>query len=268
MPPSTLAPWLKPLSGRHLSFMEREELAILHARDFGGRETGRLLGRSASNRKVRRRSTVSRKLRRNAATRSGGLEHWATTAQWHAERAARRPKPTTNAVLRSYVQDRLAGVVVAPGGAAVPGPFVPWKGRRHGPRQARRWASAWARSRSPSACGSTFPGTRSCGSAARPSTRRSTCKAGGNAPRTDGLPAHRAGAAGAHARPGQVPCRPEAMISQRPAEAADRAVPAKPHCGLRGAIGRGTSSWGWAVPRSARWWSARRDARCCCTCPG
>ena len=144
MPPSTLVPWLKPLSGRHLSFMEREELAILHARDFGVRETGRRLGRSASNRKVRRRSTVSRKLRRNAATRSGGLEHWATTAQWHAERAARRPKPTTNAVLRSYVHDRLAGVVVAPGGAAVPGPFVPWKGRRHGPRQARRWASAWS----------------------------------------------------------------------------------------------------------------------------
>ena len=139
MPPSTLAPWSKPPSGRCLSFAEREELAILHAQDLGVREIGRRLGRSGS--------TVSRELRRNAATRSGGLEYRATTAQWHAERAARRPKPAklaTSAVLRSYVQDRLAGVVVAPGGASVPGPAVPWKGRRHGPRQDRRWAAAWS----------------------------------------------------------------------------------------------------------------------------
>ena len=111
------------------------------------REIARDLGRSASNREVRRRSTVSRELRRNAATRSGGLEYRATTAQWHAERAARRPKPAklaTNAALRSCVQERLAGAIVAPGGTAVPGPAVPWKGRRHGPRQNRRWAAAWS----------------------------------------------------------------------------------------------------------------------------
>jgi IS30 family transposase len=92
-------------------------------------------------------STVSRELRRNAATRSGGLEDRATTAQWHAERAARRPKAAklaTNAALRASVQERLAGHVAAPGGAAVPGPAVAWKGRRHGPRQNRRWAMAWS----------------------------------------------------------------------------------------------------------------------------
>ena len=38
----------------------------------------------------RRRSR--RELRRNAATRSGKLEYRATTAQWHAERRAKRPK--------------------------------------------------------------------------------------------------------------------------------------------------------------------------------
>ena len=61
--------------------------------------------------------------------------------------AARRPKPAklvTHPALRAYVQDRLAGAVVAPGGAAVAGPAVPWKGRRHGPRQPRRWAKAWS----------------------------------------------------------------------------------------------------------------------------
>jgi len=46
--------------------------------------------------------------------------------------------------LRTYVQDRLAGAVAAPSGAAVPGPVVSWKGRRHGPWQDRRWAAAWS----------------------------------------------------------------------------------------------------------------------------
>src|SRR4051812_25620814 len=57
-------------------------------------------------------STISRELRRNAATRSGGLDYRATTAQWHADRAAQRPKPVklaVNVALRTYVQDRLAG---------------------------------------------------------------------------------------------------------------------------------------------------------------
>ena len=54
------------------------------------REIGRRLRRSGS--------TVSRELRRNAATRSGGLDYRATTAQWHAERAAHRPKSAKLAV--------------------------------------------------------------------------------------------------------------------------------------------------------------------------
>ena len=139
MPPSTFAASSKPLSGRYLAFAEREELAILHAQGNGIREIARQMGRSAS--------TISRELRRNAATRGGGLEYRATTAQWHAERTGRRPKPAklaTNALLRKYVQDRLAGVIVLPSGAAVPGPAVSWKGRRHGPRKNRRWASAWS----------------------------------------------------------------------------------------------------------------------------
>jgi hypothetical protein len=139
MPPKILAPSSKPPSERYLSFMEREEIALLRAQGCGVRETARRLGRGAS--------TISRELRRNAATRSGGLEYRATTAQWHAERAARRPKPArlaVNATLRKYVQDRLAGAVAGPGGAAVRGPIVPWKGRRHGRRQHRRWGKAWS----------------------------------------------------------------------------------------------------------------------------
>ena len=139
MPPSTLSPSSKSLSGRYLSFAEREELAIQRAQGAGVREIARLMGRSGS--------TISRELRRNAATRSGGLDYRASTAQWHAERAARRPKPAKlalNETLRAYVQDRLAGLVVAPSGVAISGPTVLWKGRRHGPRKDRRWASAWS----------------------------------------------------------------------------------------------------------------------------
>jgi len=84
MPPSHLSVWAKPLSGRTLSFAEREEIALLRVQGHGVRHIARLLQRAPS--------TISRELRRNAATRSGGLEYRATTAQWHADRSARRPK--------------------------------------------------------------------------------------------------------------------------------------------------------------------------------
>jgi IS30 family transposase len=86
MPPVSQA----PLSGRYLSFAEREEIAILRARGCGVREIARQLGRSPS--------TISRELRRNAATRGGGLEYRASTAQWHADRRAQRPKSAKLAV--------------------------------------------------------------------------------------------------------------------------------------------------------------------------
>ncbi len=81
---------------RYLSFSEREEIALLRAQGHGVREVARRLRRAAS--------TISRELRRNAATRSGNLDYRATTAQWHAERAARRPKQAklaANAALRT-----------------------------------------------------------------------------------------------------------------------------------------------------------------------
>ena len=139
MPPSHLAPSAPAPTGRYLSFAEREQIALLRARGEGVREIARQLGRAAS--------TISRELRRNGATRSGALEYRAMTAQWHADRSLRRPKPAklvTNPALQSYVQDRLAGKVAIPGGKTIAGPVVPWKGRRHGRRQHRRWARAWS----------------------------------------------------------------------------------------------------------------------------
>jgi hypothetical protein len=135
MPPHAFAPF----SGRYMSFTEREEVAILRAQKLGVRAIARQLGRSPS--------TISRELRRNAATRSGDLEYRATTAQWHADRRARRPKAAKLAAsdeLREYVQDRLAGVIQRSDGTPVVGPTVRWIGRRHGRRQDRRWAKSWS----------------------------------------------------------------------------------------------------------------------------
>src|SRR5512140_1094496 len=116
---------LAPLSGRYLSFAEREEIAILRARGCGVREIARRVGRSPS--------TISRELRRNAATRGGKLEYRASVAQWKAELMARRPKTAKLAAddrLREFVQERLSGRVRRPDGTAVPGPATrPWNGR-------------------------------------------------------------------------------------------------------------------------------------------
>src|SRR4051794_12164604 len=133
MAPSHLAPSAKPLSGRYLSFAEREEIAIWRAQRHGVREIARRLKRAPS--------TISRELRRNAATRSGGLAYRATTAQWHADRSARRPTPAKLAInepLRRYVQDRLAGLIIAPKGGGGGGPVVAGEGRRGGGRRDRR----------------------------------------------------------------------------------------------------------------------------------
>jgi len=93
-------------------------------------------------------STISRELRRNASTRGGTLTYRATVAQWHCDRRAARPKEAklaSNERLRDYVQERLAGQIRRPDGSPVPGPDLPaWKGRRRVRRQDRRWARSWS----------------------------------------------------------------------------------------------------------------------------
>jgi IS30 family transposase len=94
MPPSDF----KPHSGRHLPFAEREEIAILRAYGYGIREIARRLTRAPS--------TISREVRRNAATRGGTLVYRAVIAQWHRDRRAARPKAArlaANGRLRTYV---------------------------------------------------------------------------------------------------------------------------------------------------------------------
>ena len=131
---------LSPPAGRYLCFAEREEIALLHIQRIGVREIARRLRRDPG--------TISRELRRNAATRAGQVEYRASVAQWKAENAARRPKQAklvANPALRDYVQQRLEGSVKLPDGTVVDGPAAPeWKGRNKPRRADRQWVAGWS----------------------------------------------------------------------------------------------------------------------------
>lgn len=249
MPPSNLAPSAPEPTGRYLAFAEREQIALARARGEGVREIARQLGRSAS--------TISRELRRNAATRGGGLEYKAHTAQWHADRAAMRPKAAkllTNPSLREYVQDRLAGNIATPGGRAIAGPQLQWKGRRHGRRQARRWSQAWSPEQIANRLLIDFPGDTSMRISheaiyqalyvqSRGALRRelTACLRTGRALR---VPRERA------RNRGKSFVTPEILISERPACVEDRAVPGHWEGDL--ILGLASSAIGTLVERSTR----------------
>src|SRR5919206_556512 len=135
MPPLSLA---EP-TGRYLSFCEREEIALLKAQGQGVRAIARELDRDPG--------TISRELRRNAATRGGKRAYRAGVAQWKAQMAARRPKPAklaSNSRLREYVSTRLSGQLQRPDGSVAAGPPTTWKGLNKPHRADRRWATAWS----------------------------------------------------------------------------------------------------------------------------
>jgi IS30 family transposase len=238
-----------PPSGRYLAFTDREQIAIWHAQGQGVREIADRLARAPS--------TISRELRRNAATRAGGLEYRATTAQWHADRAARRPKPAKLAVharLRQYVQERLAGVVLAPSGAMVRRPEVPWTGRRHGRRQPRRWARAWSPEQIARRLPRDFPDDASM-RISHEAIYQALYVQGRGALRRELTACLRTGRALRVPRArtrgrGKPFVTPELLISQRPAEVTDRAVPGHWEGDL--IMGLGSSAIGTLVERTTR----------------
>ena len=246
MPPSNF----KPHTGRYVSFLEREEIAILRAYGYGVREIARHMDRSPS--------TISRELRRNAATRGGKLVYRAVIAQWHRDRRAARPKAAklaSNPRLRAYVQDRLAGVIRTPDGRTVPGPPpTRWNGRNRARRQDRRWAISWSPEQIANRLPADFPEDESMRISheaiyqalfiqGRGALQRElvACLRTGRALR---VPRARA----RQRRDGMVP--PEVMISARPAEADDRAVPGHWEGDL--IIGLNRSAIGTLVERTTR----------------
>jgi len=211
-------------TGRYLSFAEREEIALLRAQDHGVREIGRRIGRDPS--------TISRELRRNAATRSGERVYRAGVAQWKAQQAAKRPKLAklvTNPRLRAYVEHRLAGAVTDANGRPIAGPNVPWAGRRHGRRKDRRWGVAWSPEQVSHRLRIDFPDDESM--RISPETiYQSLYVQGRGALRRELTACLRTGRAlreprARSRRSGRTFVTDDVKISQRPAEAADRAVP-------------------------------------------
>jgi len=245
MPPSAIR---APLSGRYLSFAEREEIALLRAQECGVREIARELGRSPS--------TISRELRRNAATRSGSLSYRASNAQWHADRRAHRPKPAklaVNAELRRYVQDRLSGAVERPGGGTVGGPDVPWIGRRRGRRKDRRWAKSWSPEQISHRLRVDFPDDESM-RISHEAIYQSLYVQGRGALRRELTVCLRTGRAlrvlRARSCRGKQFVTDQVLISERPAEAEDRAVPGHWEGDL--ILGLGSSAIGTLVERTTR----------------
>ena len=246
MPPFSVA---EP-SGRYLSYAEREEIAMLRAQDHGVREIARQLNRSPS--------TISRELRRNAATRCGKLDYRASVAQWKSELFAHRPKIAklaANRRLREYVQERLSGHISRANGRRVAGPTeAPWQGRNRPHRGDRRWARAWSPEQISKRLRIDFPDDESMRISheaiyqalyveCRGALKRElvTCLRTGRALR---LPRRRT-----RQREWQHVTH-EVLISERPAEVADRAVPGHWEGDLL--IGLNRSAIGTLVERSTR----------------
>jgi IS30 family transposase len=244
MPPLSLA----PVSGRYLSFAEREEIAVLLARGCGVREIARQLGRAPS--------TISRELQRNSALRTGRPEYRASTAQTHADRRARRPKPAKLAVnpeLRRYVQDRLAGAVQRPDGS-VAGPQISWAGRRRGPRKDRRWGQSWSPEQISCRLRVDFPDDESM-RVSHEAIYQSLYVQGRGALRRELTACLRTGRAlrvprNRTSRGNRSFVTDELLISERPAEVDDRAVPGHWEGDL--ILGTDRSAIGTLVERSSR----------------
>jgi IS30 family transposase len=207
-------------SGRYLSFVEREEIAILFAQRVGVREIARRIGRDPS--------TISRELRRNASTRCGRWDYRASTAQWHAERRLARPKLSklaANERLREHVQDKLSG----------PG--------RWSPEQiTRRLELDFPEDKSMRVSHETI--YRSLYVQGRGALRRelTECLRTGRAVRK---PKRRQNVRGKRSIP------PEIMISERPAEVEDRAIPGHWEGDL--IVGSAQSAIGTLVERKTRY---------------
>ena len=131
---------LEPLTSRYLCFAERIQIEYLLSQKLKVREIARVLNRDPS--------TISREIRRNAATRPDASGYRANVAQWKAELAAMRPKVAklvANPRLKDYVQERLSGGVLGVDGSVILGPPSPrFTGNNKPFRKDRAWVQAWS----------------------------------------------------------------------------------------------------------------------------
>jgi IS30 family transposase len=242
---------LTPISGRYLSFHEREEIALLRVQGKGVRDIARHLERSPS--------TISREIRRNAATRGGGIDYRASVAQWKAELFAQRPKVAkmvTNEALQHYVQERLAGQIRHPNGSVHVGPPERlWNGRNQRRKQQdRQWFQGWSPEQISQRLKVDFPEDPSM-RISHEAIYQALYVQGRGALKRELISCLRTGRAlrvprARTQRTSWAHVTPEVMISERPAEAEDRAVPGHWEGDL--IIGHRRSAIGTLVERSTR----------------
>jgi hypothetical protein len=138
-------------------------------------------------------------------------------------------KLAANDALREYVQDRLAGTIARPDGELVAGPETRWIGRRHGRRQDRRWARSWSPEQIANRLQIDFPDDESM-RISHEAIYQALYVQGRGALKRELVACLRTGRAlrvpQARTRGrGKKFVTAEVMISERPAEADDRAVP-------------------------------------------
>jgi hypothetical protein len=158
-----------------------------------------------------------------------------------------------NCALRRYVQERLSGAVQRPDGITVDGPQVQWIGRRRGRRKDRRWARSWSPEQISGRLRLDFPDDESM-RVSHEAIYQSLYVQGRGALRRELTACLRTGRAlrvpRARTRRGKSFVTDQILISERPAEAADRAVPGHWEGDL--ILGLGSSAIGTLVERSSR----------------
>ena len=163
-------------------------------------------------------------------------------------------KLIANERLRDYLQDRLAGVIRSGDGTPVPGPDAHWKGRNKPHRQDRRWAHSWSPEQIANRLPVDFPHDETM-RISHEAIYQALYVQGRGALKRELVACLRTGRAlrvpRARARQratGHVTA--EVMISERPAEAEDRAVPGHWEGDL--IIGLNRSAIGTVVERTTR----------------
>ena len=253
-------PCLAPtVSGRYLSFAEREDIAHLARAEAAAcaRSPGGWAGR-------RRRSRGS-----CAATRRRGRGGWSTgrrsrSGTPNAGRGGPRSRswsPTSGCA--TTCRTGWPASIRAPDGRAGAGPAdAPWKGRNKPHRQDRRWATAWSPEQIANRLPVDFPDDESMRISHEAIYQALYVQSRG-ALKRELVACLRTGRAlrvpRARARQQRVGARHPRGDDQRTARRGRRP-------GGAGPLGRRPASSGWTAPRSARWSSARRGSRCWCTC--
>ena len=236
-------------SGRHLSFQEREEIAILHAQQVGVRQIARRLGRAAS--------TISRELQRNSAAQPGPGGRWvyrALAAQTRCQRRAARPKEgklAGNQRLLAYVQSKLSGQDGVPDDGL--GECTDWRVRLRDGRWGGKWDGRWSPEQISRRLVVDFPDDESM-RVSHETIYRALFVQGRGELRRELTACLRTGRALRKPRPRTLNrgrgFPPEIMISARPAEVEDRAVPGHWEGDL--IIGSNSSAIGTLVERKTR----------------